>query len=108
MRSKLVAAAAASVLALAVAGPAAAASSAADPGLTAFNKGGCGACHTLAVAKAKGAVGPNLDKTKPSAAIVTARVTSGKGIMPAFKGRLSAAEIKAIATYVSKNAGKKK
>jgi mono/diheme cytochrome c family protein len=91
--------------ALAVAGPAAAAT---DPGASVFTANGCAACHTLAVAKASGKIGPNLDKTKPSQAKVISIVTKGKGAMPAFKGRLSTAQIKAVATYISKNAGKKK
>lgn len=104
MRTKLVAAAAASIAALAVAGTA---SAAADPGQKVFQSAGCGACHAMKAAGAKGTVGPSLDKTKPTAKIVTDRVTKGKGIMPAFKGRLSAADIKAVSSYVAKNAGKK-
>ena len=104
MRTKLVAAAAASVAALAFAGTASAAT---DPGLKVFKSAGCGACHTMKAAGAKGTVGPNLDQKKPSAALVTDRVTKGKGIMPGFKGRLSAGDIKAVATFVAKNAGKK-
>ena len=105
MRPKLVAAAAASLAALAIAGPAAA-GNAADPGAAVFAKAGCVACHTLKAAGAKGAVGPNLDKVKPSAKLVTERVTKGKGIMPSFKGKLSSKDIAAVAAYVSKVAGK--
>lgn len=84
-----------------------AARSATDPGLKVFTTAGCSACHTLAAAGAVGKVGPNLDKVKPTAALVTLRVTKGKGVMPSFKGRLSAAQVKAVAAFVSSKAGKK-
>jgi mono/diheme cytochrome c family protein len=51
-------------------------------------------------------VGPNLDAATPPTALVLERVTSGMGAMPAFKGQLSAAEIEAVAEYVSSVAGK--
>ncbi len=62
---------------------------------------GCGGCHTLKDAGTSGTIGPNLDKAKPSKALALARVTNGKAPMPAFKGRLSTAQIDAVATYVS-------
>ena len=79
----------------------------ANPGLTVFQTAGCGACHTLVAGGGKGTVGPNLDKAKPSAALVTARVTAGKGVMPSFKGKLLPAQIQAVAAFVAANAGKK-
>ena len=69
-------------------------------------KANCAICHTLANAGARGSVGPNLDKLKPSQARVIRQVTNGGKIMPAFRGRLSAAKIKAVALYVSTVAGK--
>ena len=66
----------------------------------------CGGCHTLAAAGTNGQVGPNLDDLKPDEATVERQVTNGGGKMPAFKDRLSAAQIKAVATYVSSVAGK--
>jgi mono/diheme cytochrome c family protein len=66
----------------------------------------CGGCHTLADAGTNGSVGPNLDDLKPDKARVVRQVNNGGGQMPAFKGRLSAAEIDAVATYVSSVAGK--
>ena len=54
-----------------------------------FTAAGCAGCHTLAAAGATGNVGPNLDEAKPSAELVTDRVTNGKGVMPSFKGRLN-------------------
>jgi mono/diheme cytochrome c family protein len=70
-------------------------------------KGECAGCHTLAAAGATGTVGPNLDQLAPAMAIVVKQVTNGGQIMPAFKGKLSAAQIQAVAKYVSSSAGKK-
>jgi outer membrane protein assembly factor BamB len=66
----------------------------------------CASCHTLAAAHAKGTVGPNLDQLKPSEAAVLRQVTNGGGGMPAFGGRLSSAQIAAVAKYVATSAGK--
>jgi mono/diheme cytochrome c family protein len=66
----------------------------------------CGGCHTLADAGTNGQVGPNLDDLKPSKAVVVRQVNNGGGQMPAFKGKLSDAQISAVATYVSSVAGK--
>lgn len=66
----------------------------------------CGSCHTLAAAGASGTTGPDLDQVKPPTAIVVTQVTNGGGVMPAFKGRLTPAQIKALAAYVSGAAGK--
>jgi cbb3-type cytochrome c oxidase subunit III len=70
-------------------------------------KANCASCHTLAAAGATGTVGPNLDQLKPAMAVVVRQVTNGGSIMPAFKGKLSAAQIQAVAKYVSSSAGKK-
>jgi len=70
-------------------------------------KAKCSSCHTLAAAGATGTVGPNLDQLKPAMAVVLHQVTNGGSIMPAFKGTLSAAQIQAVAKYVSSSAGKK-
>jgi outer membrane protein assembly factor BamB len=66
----------------------------------------CGSCHTLGAAGTSGNVGPNLDQLKPGAATVEAKVRKGGGGMPSFDGRLSNAEIQAVAQYVAANAGK--
>jgi cytochrome c6 len=66
----------------------------------------CGSCHTLADASTNGTVGPNLDQLKPSAGTVQRQVINGGGAMPAFKGRLTPAQITAVAKYVSSAAGK--
>jgi mono/diheme cytochrome c family protein len=67
---------------------------------------GCSSCHTLKDANATGTIGPNLDEKKPSKALAVERVTNGKSPMPPFKGQLTAAQIDAVATYVSSVAGK--
>jgi cbb3-type cytochrome c oxidase subunit III len=66
----------------------------------------CGGCHTLKAAGTTGTQGPNLDQLKPSLAIAKNQVIKGGGIMPAFKGVLTDAQINAVAKYVADNAGK--
>jgi mono/diheme cytochrome c family protein len=66
----------------------------------------CGSCHTLADAGTAGTIGPNLDAAKPPKALVVDRVTNGKGAMPSFKDSLDAAQIEAVAEYVSSSAGR--
>ena len=75
-------------------------------GKTVFQTAGCTSCHTLKAAGAAGTVGPNLDEAKPSADLVVERVTNGKGVMPSFKGQLSAKQIADVAAFVSSSAGK--
>jgi mono/diheme cytochrome c family protein len=65
----------------------------------------CGGCHTLADAGTNGQQAPNLDEVKPDQATVQRQVTNGGGAMPAFKDKLSAAEIESVAAYVSSVAG---
>ena len=65
-----------------------------------FTSKGCAACHTLAAAGATGTVGPNLDTAKPSVALVTDRVTNGKGVMPSFKDQLTMKQIADVAAFV--------
>jgi mono/diheme cytochrome c family protein len=65
----------------------------------------CASCHTLKAADSNGQVGPNLDDLKPDLATVEQQVTNGGGGMPAYKDSLSPEEIKAVAEYVSQNAG---
>ncbi len=84
----------------------AAAPSAAPDGKKVFASAGCGSCHTLKAAGATGTIGPNLDQLKPAEPIVERQVTNGGASMPPFKGQLSVAEIKAVATFVSSTAGK--
>jgi cbb3-type cytochrome c oxidase subunit III len=66
----------------------------------------CASCHTLKAAGATGTVGPNLDQLKPSEPIVQHQVEVGGGVMPAFKGTLTQAQIDAVAKFVADSAGK--
>jgi mono/diheme cytochrome c family protein len=60
----------------------------------------CGTCHTLADAKTTGTIGPNLDTLKPDYQAVTAQVTNGGAVMPAFNHQLSTQQIADVAAYV--------
>jgi cbb3-type cytochrome c oxidase subunit III len=74
-----------------------------------FKGAGCAGCHTLAAAGATGTTGPNLDQFAPklTVPVVVRQVTTPPpGLMPAFQGRLSPAQIQAVAKYVSSSAGK--
>ena len=73
-----------------------------DPvaGKAVFLSAGCAACHALKDAGASGNVGPALDASKPSLALVLNRVANGMGSMPPFKGSLSDAQIQNVAAYV--------
>ena len=71
-----------------------------------FTSAGCAACHTLKDANATGNVGPNLDQLKPAKDRVARQVENGGAAMPAFKGRLSPAQIQAVAAYVARVAGR--
>ena len=66
----------------------------------------CASCHTLAAAGATGSIGPNLDQLKPAKGVVQHQVEVGGGVMPAFKGTLTAAQIDAVAKFVASSAGK--
>jgi len=69
----------------------------------------CSSCHKLIAANATFATyGPDLDQLKPSEGVVETQVRNGGGIMPAYgkHGILTASEIKAVAAYVSSEAGK--
>jgi cbb3-type cytochrome c oxidase subunit III len=66
----------------------------------------CSSCHTLAAANSHGTIGPNLDQLKPAQSIVQHQVEVGGGVMPAFKGKLTDAQITAVAKFVASSAGK--
>jgi cytochrome c6 len=66
----------------------------------------CGSCHTLADAGTTGAVGPNLDESRPPKELVVDRVTNGQGAMPAFSDSLDEQQIQAVSDYVAGAAGK--
>ncbi len=61
----------------------------------------CGVCHTLADTGSVGAIGPNLNKLKPTAENVFAAVSQGVGAMPAYEAQLSQTEMRALAAYVA-------
>ena len=70
-----------------------------------FAEAGCGGCHALKAAGTSGAVGPNLDESKPDEELVIDRVTNGQGAMPAFEDSLSEEQIQAVADYVVASTG---
>jgi len=78
-----------------------------DPlaGAKIFQSSGCGSCHTLAAAHSTGTIGPNLDTLKPDYLHVTAQVTNGGAVMPAFKGKLTPQQIADVSAYVVKATG---
>jgi len=78
----------------------------ANDGKGVFKEAGCANCHTLVAAGARGTIGPNLDEQQPPKPAIIAAVTRGQGTMLSFSGKLSAAQIKAVADFVSQNAGK--
>ena len=73
----------------------------ASPGGKVFASAGCGNCHTLQAAGAKGQIGPNLDELKPDASTVERQVRTGGNGMPSFGGKLSRREIAQVADFVS-------
>jgi mono/diheme cytochrome c family protein len=64
-------------------------------------KSSCGSCHTLSAAGTSGQVGPNLDGVSLSASEIESVMRGGRGAMPSFEGKLSDAEIAAVASYVA-------
>ena len=66
-----------------------------------FDSAGCAACHTFEPAGATGTVGPNLDNVNLTAQQVQRQVENGGGGMPAFKDRLSQAEIREVSNFVA-------
>jgi cytochrome c6 len=61
---------------------------------------GCGACHVFKAAGTNGTIGPSLDSSTASRATIVARVTNGKGTMPAYKGQLTSKQIQDVADFV--------
>ena len=74
-------------------------------GAVVFASAGCGGCHTLSAAGSTGNVGPTLDGTNLSEALVRSRVTNGKGAMPPFKD-LSRKQVADVAAYVHESSQK--
>ena len=84
---------------------ASAAANPANAGAAVFATAGCAGCHTLAKAGASGTVGPNLDQLKPTADLVKAIVSQGRGAMPSFTGQLTPEQIDQVSAYVATAAG---
>jgi mono/diheme cytochrome c family protein len=72
-----------------------------DPAVALFDSSGCAGCHTLGVADASGAVGPNLDDTTLTKAQIEAKIRAGGGPMPAYENELSDAEITSLANLIT-------
>jgi cytochrome c551 len=66
-----------------------------------FNSAGCAACHTFEPAGSSGTVGPNLNNVNLTQAQVQKQVENGGGGMPAFKDRLTQAEIREVSKFVA-------
>jgi mono/diheme cytochrome c family protein len=73
----------------------------------------CGVCHTLRAAKSVGTIGPNLDKTRLTEAVIVKAITNGGASvmskaaaakyttqMTAYKNVLTPAVIQNLAAYV--------
>ena len=66
----------------------------------------CHLCHTLKAAGAEGTLGPSLDELKPDLAKALQAVRNGSGVMPAFRDKLTPAQIEAVSRFVAESAGK--
>ncbi len=75
------------------------------PGAQAFSTNGCATCHTLSVAGAAGAVGPNFNSTPVDYATALDFITNGKGGMPKFGGQLTDDGVKCMAAFVATYSG---
>lgn len=62
----------------------------------------CGVCHTLKDAGTTGEIGAKLEEIKPDVDRVMAAVREGVGVMPSYAGKLTDAQIQAVAYYVSR------
>jgi cytochrome c6 len=62
----------------------------------------CGVCHALKDAGTTGELGAKLEEIKPDANRVMAAVREGVGVMPSYAGKLTDAQIQAVAYYVSR------
>ena len=75
-------------------------------GKSIFASAGCGSCHVLSDAGSTGTTGPNLDESKPGLQEAIRQIANGGGGMPAYKDQLTQQQIRAVARYVSRGAGK--
>jgi mono/diheme cytochrome c family protein len=66
-----------------------------------FVSAGCGACHTVASAHTHGQVGPDFDTSEQlNRDQIRTELDYGDGVMPSFRGRLSAQERDAVIEFV--------
>jgi mono/diheme cytochrome c family protein len=95
----------------------------AKTGTQIFTAAGCAGCHTFGPAKSSGTIGPNLNQLKTEAAKMEKGKTADEYIresiedpsafivkgypnaMPAFKGRLTDAQIKALIDFLLQKGG---
>ena len=91
--------------------PAPAAPAKADPGRAVFAKLGCGSCHTLSAAGARGEIGPDLDQrlrnhSPESLRAVILKPPGGRySMMPTdFGRRTTDAELDALVTFLLRDA----
>jgi mono/diheme cytochrome c family protein len=79
-------------------------------GARVFVKADCASCHTLATAGATGTRGPNLDRHfsghTHSIEFLVAQISNGGNGMPAYRNRLSEQEIRDVATFLVRVAGR--
>jgi cbb3-type cytochrome c oxidase subunit III len=72
-----------------------------------FKGAGCAGCHTLSAAGSTGTTAAMEGLSWSRFGPVVTQVTNGGSLMPAFAGKLTTAQIQAVAQYVSSSAGKK-
>lgn len=66
----------------------------------------CGLCHTLENAGFTASVAPNLDELSPGFETVLDALRDGPGAMPSYRGELTRQEIRDLAAYISREAGR--
>ena len=71
------------------------------PGISFVKAQSCGSCHTLKAMGWGGNIGPNLDSSHPNYQLAVTRLTEGAAPMPSFKGTLTDAQLKCVATVVA-------
>jgi menaquinol-cytochrome c reductase cytochrome b/c subunit len=71
------------------------------PGVAFVKQQSCGSCHTLKSMGWGGNIGPNLDSSHPTYDLAVTRLTNGASPMPSFKGTLTDAQLKCVATVVA-------
>jgi menaquinol-cytochrome c reductase cytochrome b/c subunit len=84
---------------------------ASGPGIAFVKQQSCGSCHTLKAMGWGGNIGPNLDSKHPPYDLAVERLSKGAAPMPSFKGTLTDAQLKCVATVVvvlSKGSGNPK